>query len=335
MRLARSAFALAVVSATTVVSLHLGGCATPDASLSPPTVEPTAETAAALAPAAPVTVHLGHVLSANAPLFPGDPQFSSTLYNTIPADGYKLELISMGTHTGTHVSAPCHFITGAPCIDDLPASAFVYPSFVIDVRDRIKSDPAHADFKLTVADVRAAETKNGHAIPHRALVIIQTGFSARWGKPGYFDNAPGFSTAAVEWMVANRGIASLGSDTFGPDASTDANYEGSSAIYAAGGTTFENMAGLDQLHAWGDTVIATPARLKNGSGFPTSPIALLRLTQPSAVDATVGGRRNRRRLPRRRRCTRPPSVTATRAQRARERKRRGALCSRFGGGSER
>ena len=282
MRLARSAFALAVVSAVAVVSLQLGGCATPDASPAPPpssaetTTETTGETAAALVPSGPTTVHLGHVLGLNAPLFPGDPPFSSTIVNTIPADGYKLELISMGTHTGTHVSAPCHFITGAKCVDDLPASAFVLTSFVIDVRERVKSDPAHADFKLTVADIKAAEVRNGHKIPAHALVIIRTDFSKKWGKPSYFDNAPGFSTAAVEWMVANRGIASLGSDTFGPDASTDGNYEGSSAIYAAGGTTFENMTGLEQLNAWGDTIIATPARLKNGSGFPTSPIAILR-----------------------------------------------------------
>jgi kynurenine formamidase len=280
MRLARSAFALAVVSVTAALGLQLGGCATPEGTPAPPAVEtvaePVGETSAALVPAAPTTVHLGHVLGTNAPLFPGDPAFSSTLFNTIPADGYKLELISMGTHTGTHVSAPCHFITGAKCIDELPASAFVLTSFVIDVRERIKCDPAHADFKLTVADIKAAEIANGHKIPDHALVIIHTGFSKKWGKPGYFDNAPGFSTAAVEWMVANRGIASLGSDTFGPDASTDGNYEGSSAIYAAGGTTFENMAGVEQLHAWGDTVIATPARLKNGSGFPTSPVAILR-----------------------------------------------------------
>ncbi len=66
------------------------------------------------------------------------------------------------------------------------------------------------------------------------------------------------------------------SDTFGPDASTDSMYEGSTAIFTAGGTTFENLAGLDQLHIYGDTVIATPDRLKKGSGFPTSPIAILR-----------------------------------------------------------
>jgi kynurenine formamidase len=219
---------------------------------------------------------LGHVLDENAPLFPGDPPFSSTIFNTIDADGYKLELISMGTHTGTHVSAPCHFITGAKCIDELPASAFVLTSYVLDVRARIAADPAHADFKLTVQDIKKFEASIGKKIPNHAVVIIYTGFQERWGDPSYFDNAPGFSTAAVEWMVAKRGIGAIGSDTFGPDASTDPNFEGSTAIYTAGGITFENMAGLDQLHTYGDTVVATPDRLKDGSGFPTSPIAILR-----------------------------------------------------------
>lgn len=226
--------------------------------------------------ALPTSVRLGHVLDQNAPLFPGDPPFSSTIVNTIPKDGYKVELISMGTHTGTHVSAPCHFITGATCIDQLPASAFVLPAYVLDVRGRVAAAPNHADFKLTVKDIKDFEATIGQQIPNHAIVILFTGFQHKWGTPAYFDKAPGFSTAAVEWMVANRGIASLGADTFGPDASTDPNFEGSTAIFTAGGTTFENLAGLEQLHTTGDTVIATPDRLKDGSGFPTSPIALLR-----------------------------------------------------------
>jgi kynurenine formamidase len=275
------ALLVAVVAAYT--GLSTAGCA-PAESATPDPAESVGSAAAAVtldaAVAAPLGgsgfARLGHVLDTNAPLFPGDPPFSSTIFNTIENDGYKLELISMGTHTGTHVSAPCHFITGAKCIDDLPASAFVLPAYVLDVRARIKKDPAHADFKLTVQDVKDFEAKIGRPIPAHGIVILYTGFQENWGKPSYFDPAPGFSVAAVNWMVKNRGIASLGSDTFGPDASTDPAFEGSSTIFAAGGTTFENLAGLDQLHACGDTVIATPDRLKNGSGFPTSPIAILR-----------------------------------------------------------
>lgn len=225
---------------------------------------------------APTVVRLGHILDSTAPLFPGDPPFSSTIWNTIAKDGYKLELISMGTHTGTHVSAPCHFITGATCIDQLPASAFVLPAYVLDVRCRVASDPDHADFKLSIQDVKDFEASIGKKIPNHAIVILFTGFQDKWGTPAYYDKAPGFSTDAVNWMVAKRGIASLGADTFGPDASTDPNFEGSTAIFTAGGTTFENLAGLEQLHTYGDTVIATPDRLKDGSGFPTSPIAILR-----------------------------------------------------------
>jgi kynurenine formamidase len=216
------------------------------------------------------------VLDTSAPLFPGDPVFSWAAFNTIAKDGYRLELISMGTHTGTHMSAPAHFLPGGKSVDQLPASAFVMTGYVLDVRARVAAAGAQADFKLTVEDLERLETDIGNKIPERALVILYTGFQERWGSQSYFDPAPGFSAAGVEWMVSQRGIAGLGSDTFGPDASSDKGYEASHAISQAGGTTLENLTGLDQLHACGDTIVAAPTRLKHGSGFPTNPIALLR-----------------------------------------------------------
>ena len=37
--------------------------------------------------------------------------------------------------------------------------------------------------------------------------------------------APGFSGDAVQWLFDRRHISGVGSDTFGPDASSDANFD--------------------------------------------------------------------------------------------------------------
>ena len=50
--------------------------------------------------------------------FPGDPEFTFDIFTTIPESGYLLERItSLGTHTGTHISAPAHFVEGGKFLD--------------------------------------------------------------------------------------------------------------------------------------------------------------------------------------------------------------------------
>ena len=81
-------------------------------------------------PARSQQVFLGQPLSDNAPIFPGDPPFRWQLWNCVKAhpsvprcqhgSGYTLEQIqSLGTHTGTHISAPCHFHEGKTCLNRL------------------------------------------------------------------------------------------------------------------------------------------------------------------------------------------------------------------------
>ena len=69
-------------------------------------------------------VPLWQTLSPQDPLFPGDPEFTYRVVDTIPQDGYLLEQItSLGTHTGTHISAPAHFHQGAPYLNQLDESS--------------------------------------------------------------------------------------------------------------------------------------------------------------------------------------------------------------------
>jgi len=229
-------------------------------------------------------VHLSHPLRTDAPLFPGDPIFTIDIFNTIAVDGYLLENIELGTHTGTHVSAPGHFLEGAMTLDQLPAEMFVHPAVVLDVRDRVAVD---GDFQITWADLLAFERQHGREIPVGACVILFTGFGDLFFNPpgpgvrdDYFDLAPGFAPQAARKLAmpraqGGRGVSCLGSDTFGPDATTDETFGASTAIYAAGGVTIENMTHLEELHAFGDTVVFTPARLIDGSGFQTDVLGFI------------------------------------------------------------
>ena len=215
---------------------------------------------------------LSLILDQNAPIFPGDPVPEITQWSSIPVEGFLLERMSIGTHTGTHLSAPGHFIEGATTVDQLPASNFAWPAYVIDVRARVAQDP---DFQLSTTEIRAYERAVGR-IPNGALVILFTGFEDRWPTPAYSETAPGISAAAIEWLFSARRIKGVGSDTFGPDATSDTGFAASTAVFSHGGVTIENMNGIDQLHRRGDIVIAPTVRLVNGSGYQNDPLGCLR-----------------------------------------------------------
>lgn len=214
-------------------------------------------------------VRLGHVFDSGASVFPGDPSPVIETAATIDQDGFLLETVKTGTHTGTHLGAPAHFIEGMSSVDDLPAESFVWPAYVIDVRSRVGVDP---DFQLTRQEIREYEAIHGR-IRSGALVVLFTGFQARYGTPAYLDAAPGFSADAIDFLFVTRKIKGVGSDTFGPDASSDTDFTASTAVYSSGGITIENMRGLEQLHVTGDLVMAPTVALHDGSGFPTDPIA--------------------------------------------------------------
>ncbi len=176
-------------------------------------------------------VSLSHTNSpARSPLFPGDPAFTLTTVNTVAEDGYYLQYVREGEHTGTHYSAPCHFREGKLCAEDLDAADFILPAVVIDVRAEVAADANHV---VTRADLQDWEAYHGE-MPSGAAVLLWTGCDEFWGpdlakgEPTYYNcgqpgarfSQPGFSKAAVRWLIdtgvlARRGA--LGTDTFGPD----------------------------------------------------------------------------------------------------------------------
>jgi kynurenine formamidase len=173
-------------------------------------------------PAAAQQVFLGQPLSGNAPIFPGDPPFRWQLWNCVSAhpsvprcaqgSGYTLEQIqSLGTHTGTHISAPCHFHDGAPCLDQLPEKFFgLRPLVVINVKPLIQARNGNGDLFITASYIQDwLKTGGCGAIPRDSYVVLDTGLSGFYHLgnqrvPGlyndYYDDVPGFDAASTRWL---------------------------------------------------------------------------------------------------------------------------------------
>ena len=234
-------------------------------------------------------VFLSHVNDpAVTPGFPGDPRFTLHTSFTVANDGYYLQYVKEGEHTGTHYSAPCHFHVRALCADELAPGDFILPAVVVDIRGRVAND---VDYQVTVQDLQAWEAANG-PMPRDAAVLLWTGCDRFWGPgrgPGVISyytcgsglggfHQPGFSLASVRWLI-DRGVLGdrglLGTDTFGPDPGSDFHFRETSLTLHKHRFTLENMTNLGRLPTTGAWIVWGGPRNRNGSGAPATVFGLI------------------------------------------------------------
>jgi kynurenine formamidase len=207
-------------------------------------------------------------------VYPGDPPPVLETVATVARDGYHLQYVRQGEHTGTHWGAPGHFHAGAALADDLEPGDLFRPAVVVDVREACALDP---DYRVTVGDLRAWERRHGR-MPDESFVIIWTGWDARWGTAAYANtdaagvlHQPGFAVDAVQWLIDTGRIGrrgGTGTDTFGPDPGTDSSYAVSRLVYRRHRVSLEVLANLAALPPVGAYALCGGQINKAGSGSP-------------------------------------------------------------------
>lgn len=182
------------------------------------------------------------------PVYPGDPPVSLTPHASLEADGYRVMDIRLGTHAGTHLDAPAHFLTAGRTVEQLPLEALVGPARV-------------ADLSAPPPEVRPGDRW-----------LLRSGWSARWGERDYFEAFPGLSE---EWVrrLAAAPAALLGLETpsLHPHHETDARCH--RILLEAGVVLLENLLGLERLP---DRVLlaALPLPLAGADGAPCRVVAV-------------------------------------------------------------
>lgn len=103
--------------------------------------------------------------------FPGDPPFRiAPVSDRRKGDPFNLAVMSLGTHLGTHVDPPLHYLDGGAGVDELPLDALVGPGVVLDVRG-IPFVDAAALARSSLGDFKRVllKTDNGAALLERAF----------------------------------------------------------------------------------------------------------------------------------------------------------------------
>jgi arylformamidase len=77
-------------------------------------------------------IDLSHPISNEMPTYPTDPGISIVQEKGIDTDRTLLHRFTMGTHTGTHLDAPAHIISGGKTLDEFAISSFTGKTVKVD-----------------------------------------------------------------------------------------------------------------------------------------------------------------------------------------------------------
>jgi kynurenine formamidase len=221
---------------------------------------------------------LTHPFSPKLPVFPAFKPVQIREKFSIAKDGFFAKEITFDEHTGTHLDAPVHFVSGATTADRLPADRFFAPLVVVSIEARAAKD---ADALLTVDDLLAWEKQHGR-IPRGAVVAMHSGWDARVGDANRFLNkdaagtmhAPGFSEQAAQFLVKERDIVGAGVDTLSLDAARATKFVAHLVLLGAGKYGLELMANLGAVPPAGATVIVGGPKHEGATGGPVRVFAV-------------------------------------------------------------
>lgn len=231
-------------------------------------------------------VDLTHAFSPGTLYWPTSPsgfELKQLAYGPTPGGWfYSSYAFASPEHGGTHLDAPIHFHEGGRTADQIPLDQLIAPAIVIDLTERAAAD---RDARLSAEDVTTFEAKHG-VIPAGALVLLRTGWDARWGdRMAYFGDTtagdasklhfPGYGPDAARLLVEERQVAGLGVDSPSIDHGPSPDFQVHRILAARNGVGLENLAGLAQLPPVGATVIALPMKIEKGSGGPVRVVAML------------------------------------------------------------
>lgn len=218
------------------------------------------------APSAQKVIDLGHPLRESDPSWSGKPAFDRD--GTRENGRFESE-----EHFGTHLDAPSHF-GGQWTTEAIPVDRLVRPGVCINVTGKPE------DYQVTVADLKAFESRHG-AIPSGAIVLVATGWDARWpdrkaymNERGGTKHFPGIGVDAARHLI-ERQVAGIGIDTPSVDYGPSEKYETHNLTNPANIYHIEKARHLTKLPPTGFTVVVAPINLAGGSGGPTRVFAIL------------------------------------------------------------
>lgn len=192
--------------------------------------------------------------------YPGDTPYARIVISAI-GEGARFELarLEMSAHSGTHLDAPAHFVSGGKTIDEYEVREFILPARVIRIDDP-EAVPASA--------LLGCEIGPGEAL----LFKTRNSWGAQRGSGVFFEDFVHLSREAADLCVEKR-VHLVGLDSISVDRYGDEQYPVHERLSKAGILILEGID-LALVPPGEYTLIALPLRIQGGEASPVRAILL-------------------------------------------------------------
>jgi arylformamidase len=198
-------------------------------------------------------------LAAGMAAFPGDPEFRSVPQHSLArGDAYSVSSLAFGSHAGTHLDPPCHFLLGGATIDQIDLAVVNGPCVVVQVAsDRREVGPSD------VAEVPAGARR----------VLFRTSNSERWARSGAFFSDYVALTPEAAGALLNRGVRLVGIDSLSVESDPTGKFPVHHRLLGGGALILEGLE-LANAPPGPYELLCLPLRLRGGDGGPARALLL-------------------------------------------------------------
>jgi len=195
------------------------------------------------------------------------PVVEITQLGRFEVEGRETRKVGLGTHTGTHVDAPRHFVPGGQTIENTDLEIYHGPARVLDFTDLADKS------EITRAMI---EERIGSEFPPR--ILFRYDWERRLDSLEYYSHHSYLSEEACEWLVA-KGVKLVGFDAPMPDdprngRGTEKDSPNHTILLGAGVAILEYLVNLSNIPAGDFILSAVPLKIENGDGSPVRAIAI-------------------------------------------------------------
>ncbi len=184
-----------------------------------------------------------------------DPITFVNKYRSIDQDGYNLSQVILGSHVGTHIDAPYHFLEQGATLDRVPLNSLIGKARLLDF-----------SYKKAKELITRKEIESYDSIISRDdIIILRTDWYKKFPSHEYGYDNPNVSTKAVEYLVQKK-IKMLAVES--PTLNWEDNPNSHKMLLSAGILLVEGLACLDKINKETFTFYAIPLKIKGIDGFP-------------------------------------------------------------------
>lgn len=188
------------------------------------------------------------------PVFPGDPAPDIKRVLSMPKDAANVSFIAMGSHTGTHVDPPLHFVERGLPIDQIPLDHLYGKAEVLDL--------GQVQAGITAEDLQKLS-------PKEKILLFKTKNSKLWQYTDFHQDFVYLEESGARWLVENKvktvaiDYLSIGSFTGGQPVHK---------ILLGAGITVVEGVDLSEVAPGAYTFACLPLKIIGGDGSPARAI---------------------------------------------------------------